>query len=1283
MSNGKGFMALWCVAEPATCEAGQAAKAFQDQFKKDIGQVDAILRYTATHATAEAHGTVAAKREKAFAAYQQLLKQEEAGQQKKVEAGIPQVLGFMNKLTAQTQDLQDTTEAAFKKWGALADTYVETARRIDEMEAWGFKKAQTVLQVTGHIDAKVVARDWAGAVETLEALAAKLEPIYAGFEAQSAAKDTYEQDRQSFNDELAIYRNGGHYSEVMDSAMADLEDALGAIDGALAKQDYVKANESLTTARDALVEFKEAMNDPDRTGYLDNIKAFEKRLEAAPVPPTEILDNELGEIEAAHQEMLAYVEEAGDFGTAYKLLNETTERLGAFETNAMWDQEELLNQYGEALAKIEGRLEEVSDNQDHKDLKDIAAKVFKLFKEMQVEAKDECYDLALDLAERVNQEIDLFMGELEKTRAATDADEAAAPAAGQSAGDTKTAKQLKAKKSEYEKIRGGIWDRLNGIQVDGEREDLKKDKDKIDKVIDSMEAKAEDEDYDAAIDLANQVNTALDGYVAERDRKIADEKKRAEEILGALQTEYDSVAGTLAQDKQVQDMAKQIRIMLGDMRSLIASREYKHVALNEPEASKLLGELAPLNSFRLADKEVEACLSLFSMEANRKDAVLKKHSDKACKIAPRFDKLGEKGDYKGALKVAEQIKAEAELFRQRLEEIETTEKSKAVEGHRALRSEFDSLTLFPDKEVTDQAKKAETALEKMNAAINRHDYQEGAALYPETDKLITNLGLLSDYKTVNKEVEDCLGVLSLEANRKDKVLNAHSGKASKIAAQMDKLANKGDYPGATKLAEPFKAEFALFEQRLQEIETREKSRAIEGYRSLDAEFDPSGLFDDKEVKALAEKIKTGLAKMEAEINRQDYKKAVEFYDPISKDLGDLDWLSQYKAANKDVEDILGETSLAANRTDKALNKHSDKIGGWAAKMDTLGEKADYQGALKLAEQIKAEYILFQQVLTALKDDEKEFSQTIYPELKGRYDAVAADLAASTEVQKFAKETDKAIQLMYAEMCRHDYKKAKEREPEARQKLEKLEGLNGYHQMEARVQERLGEVSMNSAQYDDDDLKKADKALWALVKKIDTAAGQEKYAAAIALEDSLNQAIDLYLETYKKVEASAKWLLEEAIPAMKDNFRNAWDVPLPSSEMRALAASYEKLEKSVDACMRAKDYAMAETKYGEASEFVFKLIELGKNRDRIKLLKAYETLTEKLEGSEKPDDERLVKDQAAIQAAYDEAKSLAEDGDFKKAAKQIAKVNKMVDAYDAKAAKLADTKVADEGAKKAA
>jgi predicted nucleic acid-binding Zn-ribbon protein len=567
MSSGAGLKDQWGVDDPAKAGSDQQSQQFQAAFQQEITAVSGHLEYTAANAETARHDPLAARRDALYPSFQGALGQVDRTNPKKAQGAITKVLGDTNALNAEASKLHQETEKAKTAWDGRAPKLEEAVQHVEELEAWEDLKAPALRGLVDGIRAQVNDRKWAPATKTLDQLLPKLEPIYAEYLKQKAAKEQYEPALQALQPRLAQASTCQHAK--LQPQQQELAAGQQAMEASAQSKDYVQALKQLGDLTTKVDTFEKALAELEqqKKAYEDAWSALEPKYQ-----PTQ--QSQFAKLAPMQQDMAAIKGQIDgllpgeDYVQALKLVNDLATKVDTYQA-AVDELQKQKQAFDDARAALDPRLKEALASQSAK-LAPQRDQLSAANADINTAAQGEDYAGALKQVNDLSAQVDAY-------KAAAD--------------------QLAQQTKQYEDALAGLQPKLAETQK-SQHPKLAPMQDDMGALQKQMETAAQGEDYEQAANLVKDLSTKVDDYTtaaAQLDQQkkayedaLAAAQPRLKEInasqggaLGAMQQEIATIQGQIDEAAKKEDYDQALALvndltkMLDDYKSTEAGQVYK------------------------------------------------------------------------------------------------------------------------------------------------------------------------------------------------------------------------------------------------------------------------------------------------------------------------------------------------------------------------------------------------------------------------------------------------------------------------------------------------------------------------------------------------------------------------------------------------------------------------------------------------------------------------------------------------------------------------------------
>ncbi len=327
--GGGGLQQQWGVGPPGPGRSELQAEQFRAKFTGKMAAVDACLEYTVANTEDAKHAPLAQRRQDGYSDYQEVQTKIDASNPAMAAGDIDRVLGFMDNLKSDAQSQRQETETAKAAWEAEAEARATAEQQVQEVDAWGMDEAADLLQSVQQMGDLETARKWMEATSALASLVTNLDPVYAEFKKQEAAKTLYDQERPPFDSSLLAAKGLPEPSGPMRDLTAKIDQQIGPIDEKVGEKDYVAAREKLAAAGVDLATLEELGHDPDRLIYLEGYSAVEQQVGSLVESDYQTLEGERAEVQTLLDQVKPEADD-GNYSGAVSLIKECDKQTADF-----------------------------------------------------------------------------------------------------------------------------------------------------------------------------------------------------------------------------------------------------------------------------------------------------------------------------------------------------------------------------------------------------------------------------------------------------------------------------------------------------------------------------------------------------------------------------------------------------------------------------------------------------------------------------------------------------------------------------------------------------------------------------------------------------------------------------------------------------------------------------------------------------------------------------------------------------------------------------------------
>ncbi|MEP5728190.1 MAG: hypothetical protein ABJL67_02330 [Sulfitobacter sp.] len=147
----------------------------------------------------------------------------------------------IQKLETLINDLREEVETNRRIWEGRARDYSQVRSRLDDLLVFAHPDAAPVQSEVEAIEPLVADQCWADATTALDQAEVTLEPVYANYLEQIAARDTYDPLRADCDARLIEARAASPSSDEVAAQIEQVENSMAAVDGHVEARDYLQA----------------------------------------------------------------------------------------------------------------------------------------------------------------------------------------------------------------------------------------------------------------------------------------------------------------------------------------------------------------------------------------------------------------------------------------------------------------------------------------------------------------------------------------------------------------------------------------------------------------------------------------------------------------------------------------------------------------------------------------------------------------------------------------------------------------------------------------------------------------------------------------------------------------------------------------------------------------------------------------------------------------------------------------------------------------------------------
>lgn len=599
------------------------SQEFRAQFTAALAPVDAAIAYLSLHADEAKKAAVASKREVLVTIYTAALAKVDPADEAKGKPALGQALNGVGSVAAEAGAAQRAAEKVFADWTAREPKLEQAARKIEEMEDWGYDKAATLRTQLDAVKGPAEARSFEVASAAVDQVLGASKPLIGDYENQKAAKATYEPARDALADRLAKASGNEHPKLQVESDEAGAERDV--MEASAKEQNFVQALEQLGDLTKKLEAFEAALDEIERKKKEFEALKLELELKLTPVQQSTYrkLEPKQQEI-AAGKTAVDAAAAAEEYDQATTLASELANKCEEYEAEAKKLDEER-KAYETAWAALQPRYEQTATS-EFKTLQTLQEELLAIKASIDSSVQAEDFAQALTQVNDLATKVDTFLAERDK---------------------------LQQQRSAYDEIWATVGPKVTEA-LQGSSTRLAPQREALAATQQQVDAAVQGEQFEQAGALATDLGAKADTYL-EAERLLAEQKLRYETELSTLQGELDAVAksGSPALAAFNEEIAR----IRAQMEQAAQAEDYEQaLAHAEDLSSKVKTYLDELAKAR-ADYEAK----LAPIEAGMKDVTDCGYSAmeaRKAEVTGAYDamvKLAQAEDYKAASDAADKL----------------------------------------------------------------------------------------------------------------------------------------------------------------------------------------------------------------------------------------------------------------------------------------------------------------------------------------------------------------------------------------------------------------------------------------------------------------------------------------------------------------------------------------------------------------------------------------------------------------------------------------------------
>ena len=569
-----GLQQQWGVGDPAQPGSDAQSQEFKAAFEGAMGAIAANLQYTAANGERERHAPLSERSQALTPKYQGALAQIDPTNPAKAKPAIDSLLAETRAVGQDVATFRAETEEAFTQWQSRSAAYDTAVTQVEELSEWQHPKEAAVRSLADAVRDAVNARAYKKAVAVLDQFLPKLQPIYEDMQTQKAAQKEYEPAQAALQPRLAAAATPGFAK--LASQQSELAPAAAAMEASAQARDFVAAlaaSSALATKVDA---YEKAVDELTRLKqeYDTAAAQTQSRLQAAPNPsPFNKLGAQQAELLSGQQAMEASAQ-GEEFQQGIQQANELGTKADAY-TMAVEQFSQLKQQYDQAAAQVQPKLQAAPNPSPFNKLAAQQAELASGQQTMETAAQGEEFEQALQAANDVGGKVDAYAAAVE---------------------------QMTQAKQDYDKASGLALQAMQSAPSPSPFQKFAAQQVELTTVQQAMEAAAQGEEFEQAVQQANDLNTKAEAYAA----AVADMQKAKQA--------YDEAAAPIMAKLQAAPSPSPFQKLAAQQAELATAQQAMEAAAQGEDFPQALQQATDLGG------KVDAYMSAVDVLAKAKEA---------------------------------------------------------------------------------------------------------------------------------------------------------------------------------------------------------------------------------------------------------------------------------------------------------------------------------------------------------------------------------------------------------------------------------------------------------------------------------------------------------------------------------------------------------------------------------------------------------------------------------------------------------------------------------------
>ena len=1249
-----GLKQQWGVGDPAQVGPDPQSQDLKAAFEKPMDAMAGHLQFTAVNGEPARHDPFAARSEALVPRYQTALGEVDPADAAKAKASIDSLLADAEALGKEVEAFRNETEKAVAEWQGRVGAYDAAVVQVEELQEWQHPKEAAVRALADAIRGFVNDRAHPKAIALLDQFLPKLQPVYEDLQKQKAAQKEYEPALTALQPRLAQAAQPSFVK--LASQQAEIATGQTGMASSATERDFVSALAESSALGGKVDAYTAAVEELTRLkkAYEQALAQVQPKLQAAPNPsPFQKLASQQGELASGQQQMESAAQ-AEDFEQALSQANDLGTKADAYAA-AVEELTRLKKEYEQALAQVQPKLQTAPNPSPFNKLAAQQAELTSGQQQMESAAQAEEFEQALSQANDLGTKADAY---------------------------TAAVAELTRLKQEYEQALSQVQPKLQAAPNPSPFDKLTAQQAELSSGQQQMEAAAQAEEFEQALQQANDLGTKADAYTT------------AVEELTRLKTAYEQALAQVQPKVQAAPNPSPFNKLAPQQAELASAQQQMESSAQAEEFEQALSQANDLGAKADAYTTAVEELTRLKTEYEQVLAQVQPKVQAAPNPSP-FNKLAaqqaeltsgqqqmessaQAEEFEPALSQANDLGAKADAYTAAVEEL-TRLKSEYEQALAQVQPKVQAApSPSPFNKLAAQQTELTTGQQQMESSAQAEEFEQALSQANDLSaKADAYTAAVEEMRRLKQEYEQALVQVQpkLQAAPNPSPFNKLAPQQAELTSgqqQMESAAQGEEFEQALSQANDLGAKADAYTAAVEELtrlKTEYEQVLAQVQPKLQAAPNPSPF---NKLAAQQAELTSGQQQMETTAQAEDFEQALQ----QANDLGTK--VDAYTAAVEELTRLKTEYEQALAQVQPKLqaapnpspfNKLAPQQAELAAgqqQMESAAQAEEFEQALQQANELVSKdeaYTAAVEELTRFKQEYDQALAQVQPKLQAApnpspFNKLAPQQAELTSGQQHMESAAQAEEFEQALQQANDLGAKADAYTAAVEELTRLK--QEYEQALAQVQPKL-QAAPNPSPFNKLAAQQAE--LTSGQQQMESAAQSEDFEQALQQANDLGSKVDAYTTAAEEL-TRLKTEYEQSLAQAQTKLQAAPN-PSPFNKLTAQQAELASGQQQMESAARSEEFEQALQQANDLGTKVDAYTAAVEELTRLKT--EYEqTLGQtqpKLQAAPNPSPfERLAPRQVELASLQQQMESAAQSEDFEQALQKAADLGTLVDAY---------------------